>query len=53
LTDRATIERRTRLMLADGSGLPAHIVNLGHGIFPETPVDNAIAFVETVKAYRG
>ncbi|HYO13668.1 MAG TPA: uroporphyrinogen decarboxylase [Thermoanaerobaculia bacterium] len=42
------IERRTENLLARGSG-GGHIVNLGHGILPMTPVENAKAFVEAVK----
>ena len=26
-----------------------HVFNLGHGILPKTPVDNALALVEAVK----
>lgn len=52
LADVETVRRRTKAMLDDGAALPAHIANLGHGILPHTPVDNAIAFVETVKGWR-
>lgn len=52
LADAATVRRRTQSMLEDGRGLAAHIANLGHGILPGTPVDNAIAFVETVKNWK-
>ncbi len=43
------IRQRTLQMIDDGLG-GAHIVNLGHGILPMTPVEHAKAFVETVKA---
>ena len=42
------IEHRTADLLREGSGGP-HVVNLGHGILPMVPVDNARAFVEAVK----
>lgn len=29
-----------------------HIVNLGHGVYPDTPLDGVRAFVNTVKAYK-
>ncbi len=29
-----------------------HIANLGHGVYPDTPLDGVKAFVDTVKAYR-
>lgn len=48
LGPRAEIERRTAALLAEGSG-GGHIVNLGHGILPTTPVDNARAFVEAAQ----
>lgn len=48
LAPRPTIERRVTELLAEGSGGP-HIVNLGHGILPMTPVDSARAFVEAAQ----
>lgn len=42
------IERRAEILLAQGSG-GGHIVNLGHGILPMTPVENARAFVQAVQ----
>jgi uroporphyrinogen decarboxylase len=35
-------------ILEQAGGRPGHIFNLGHGILPQTPVDNVIALVEMV-----
>ncbi|MBV8201521.1 MAG: hypothetical protein JOZ15_12940, partial [Acidobacteria bacterium] len=45
LAPRHEIERRVAALLADGAG-GGHVVNLGHGILPMTPVESAKAFVE-------
>jgi len=45
------IEHKTREILKAGGG-QGHIMNLGHGILPPTPVDNAKTFIDTVKSYR-
>jgi len=42
------IERRVEDILRRAAGRPGHIFNLGHGILPNTPVENVAATVELV-----
>ena len=42
------IRARARAILDQAARRPGHIFNLGHGILPETPVDNVIALVDMV-----
>jgi uroporphyrinogen decarboxylase len=45
------IEDRVKDILFKAEAARGHIFNLGHGILPETPVENAIAMVEAVHRY--
>ncbi|MCB0584706.1 MAG: uroporphyrinogen decarboxylase [Phaeodactylibacter sp.] len=48
--DPEKVSEATRKMLeAFGS---RHIANLGHGVYPDTPLEGVHAFVQTVKGYR-
>jgi uroporphyrinogen decarboxylase len=49
LTDPGTIERLGSAIVQEGRRLPGHIFNLGHGIFPETPLEHVEALVNLVK----
>lgn len=46
--DLPVLKQRTKAVLDAAEGRPGHIFNLGHGITPEVPVENAIALVEMV-----
>ena len=46
--DTQTIEKETLAMIRAFGG--RHIANLGHGVYPDTPLDGVRAFVEAVKA---
>lgn len=43
---------RASLVMDEVDGRPGHIFNLGHGIIPETPVDNVKALVDFVHEYQ-
>jgi uroporphyrinogen decarboxylase len=45
------LEDKVKDILAKGEPAKGHIFNLGHGILPETPVENAIAMVQAVHKY--
>jgi len=44
------IERRVREMVAAAAPARGHIVNLGHGCMPDTPVEGVLAFTAAVRA---
>ncbi|MGB2693079.1 MAG: uroporphyrinogen decarboxylase [Thermodesulfobacteriota bacterium] len=45
------IKKRTKKILDKGKNRPGFIFNLGHGILPKTPVDNALALVDYIHEY--
>jgi uroporphyrinogen decarboxylase len=47
------LRAHARRILEQAGGRPGHIFNLGHGILPETPVENVIALVEAVHEMSG
>ena len=48
LAPREEIRRGARRVLDQAAGRPGHIFNLGHGILPQTPVDEVRALVDFV-----
>jgi uroporphyrinogen decarboxylase len=48
LTSREVAVAHAQRVLDAAGGRPGHVFNLGHGILPETPVDNVKAVVEHV-----
>jgi uroporphyrinogen decarboxylase len=46
--DREVLRTHAKRIMDQADGRPGHIFNLGHGILPETPVENVIALVEFV-----
>jgi uroporphyrinogen decarboxylase len=48
--DPELIREKTHEMIRQFGG--NHIVNLGHGVYPDTPLEGVRAFVDAVKSYR-
>lgn len=47
-----TIRSQAKRILTQASGRPGHIFNLGHGVLPQTPIENVHELIKTVKEYR-
>jgi uroporphyrinogen decarboxylase len=45
------VHERTRDVLRRAAGRAGHIFNLGHGVLPDTPLENLQLLVETVRAW--
>jgi uroporphyrinogen decarboxylase len=50
--DWKELKSRAEGILARAGGRPGHIFNLGHGILPETPVDNVKNLAKLVQEYN-
>ncbi|MDP2318251.1 MAG: uroporphyrinogen decarboxylase [Acidobacteriota bacterium] len=49
----AVVRERTIEVLDRMAGRPGHIMNLGHGILPETPIPSVEALIAAVHTYQG
>jgi uroporphyrinogen decarboxylase len=49
MAEHAQIRQAAKEILDQSGGRPGHIFNLGHGVLPQTPVENVIALVEAVR----
>ena len=50
LGTRDEITRQAQDILHQAAGRPGHIFNLGHGVLPNTPVENVLHLIDVVKA---
>lgn len=49
-TNPEVVTREAKRIVEEGRRLPGHILNLGHGILPETPLENVDALVQAVRS---
>ncbi|MDE2837444.1 MAG: uroporphyrinogen decarboxylase [Chloroflexota bacterium] len=47
------VREQTRDVLQRAGGRPGHIFNLGHGILPQTPLDNVMHMIDCVREWDG
>jgi uroporphyrinogen decarboxylase len=47
--DWKELKKRAEDILRQAAGRPGHIFNLGHGILPETPVENVKALCDYIR----
>ncbi len=51
LTKPAEIRRKASIIIEKAERRPGHIFNLGHGVLPNTPVDNVLALIDHVHEF--
>ena len=49
--DRNALRRKVQEVMHAAGGRPGHIFNLGHGVLPDTPVENVTSLVEWVHEF--
>jgi uroporphyrinogen decarboxylase len=52
LMKKEELQEEVRKVLSAAGGRKGHIFNLGHGVFPDTPVENVAALVNEVHAWK-
>lgn len=51
LGDASVVEEAARAILDANAGRPGHVFNLGHGLLPQTPIENLQVLKDTVHGY--
>jgi len=50
LSSADTVRAEVQDVLRRAGGRPGHIFNLGHGVLPETPIENVQVLIDSVHA---